>query len=102
MDEWKTAGRSETVQILRIHKNQRRNTNKGRKIRLAPAYSTMTGLAIVWKNKAPSFATKIKLYKSLVLSILVYRRESWMQTRIWGGESRLLKVNATGGCLIGI
>ena len=30
----------------------------------------MIGLAILWENKAISFPTKIKLYKSLVLSIL--------------------------------
>ena len=41
------------------------------KIRLAQAHSAMTRLAILWKNKAISFPTKIKLFKSPVLSILL-------------------------------
>ena len=42
------------------------------KIRLA--------LAILWKNKAISFSTKIILYRSLVFSVLLYGSESWTLT----------------------
>ena len=44
-------------------------------IRLAQAHSAMTGLAIMWENKAISFPTKIKLFLSPVLSVLLY---GWM------------------------
>ena len=37
----------------------------------------MTTLAILWKNKAIGFPTKIELYKSLALSILLHECESW-------------------------
>ena len=40
----------------------------------------MITLTIVWKNKPINFHTKIKLYKSLVLPILIYGCESWMLT----------------------
>ena len=40
----------------------------------------MKRLAVLWKNNAISFLTKIKLYKSLVLSILLYGFESWTLT----------------------
>ena len=46
------------------------------KSRLAQTYSGMTRLAILWKK--PSVCpTKIKLYKSLVMSILLYRCERY-------------------------
>jgi len=38
-------------------------------LRLAQAQSAMTRLAMPWRNKAISFSTKVKLYKSLVLSV---------------------------------
>jgi hypothetical protein len=50
------------------------------KIRLAQAHSAMARLAILWKNKAISFPTKIVLYRSLVLSVLLYGCESWTLT----------------------
>ena len=49
-------------------------------IRLAQAHSAMRGLAVPWKNKAISFPTKIKLHKSLDLSILLYGCVSWTLT----------------------
>ena len=39
--------------------------------RLAQAHSAVTMFAILWKNNAISFLTKIRLYKSLVVSILI-------------------------------
>ena len=46
---------------------------------LVQAHSAMTGLAILWKTTISS-STQIKLFKSLVLSILLCRCESWMLT----------------------
>ena len=42
------------------------------KIKLVQAYSAITRAAVLWKNKAISFPKKIKLHRSLVLSILLY------------------------------
>ena len=50
------------------------------KTRLAIATSTMTKLNKIWSSKDISFPTKIKLYKALVLSILLYGCESWTMT----------------------
>lgn len=47
------------------------------KFRLATAMSTMLGLNTMWKNEDVSFNTKMKLFKSMVLSIFQYRCESW-------------------------
>ena len=47
------------------------------KIRLAQAHGAMTTLAIHRKIKAIGFPTEIKLYKLIVLLILLYRRGSW-------------------------
>ena len=41
------------------------------KIRLVQAHSAMTRLAVFYRNKSNSFPTKIKLYKALVLTILL-------------------------------
>ena len=50
------------------------------KIRMATATSAMAKLSKIWKSKEISFPTKMKLYKSLVLSILLYGCESWTMT----------------------
>ena len=50
------------------------------KIRLAVAMSAMSGLSRVWKSKDISFISKMKLFKTLVLSILLYGCESWTLT----------------------
>ena len=50
------------------------------KIRLAQPHSAMTRLTILWKNKAISFPTKIRLYKTLVLSMLLDGCDSWTLT----------------------
>ena len=50
------------------------------KSRLAIATSAMAKLQKIWKSKEISFPTKIKLYRSLVLSILLYGCESWTMT----------------------
>ena len=46
------------------------------KIRLATATAAMAKLEKIWRNKSISLPTKIKLYRSLVLSILLYGCES--------------------------
>ena len=99
MDEWKSARRSGPVQMLRIHTNQRRkkNINKGSKDQTG-SYSAMTRLAMLLK-KGIRFSTKIKLYKSLVLSILLYGCESWTLTADLERGTQAFEINATGGCL---
>ena len=64
-----------------IHTNQGWNIIKV-KIRLVQAHSAMTrgAMGLLWKNKAISFPTKIKLYKSLVLLIVLYGFGSWTMT----------------------
>ena len=71
--------KKEPTEALSIHTNQRWNI-KEVKVRLAQAHSAMTRLAILWKNNAVNFPTKTKIYKSLVLSILLYGCERWTLT----------------------
>ena len=47
------------------------------KTRLSLASSAMTRLNIIWRKQNISFPVKIKLYKSLVISVLLYGCESW-------------------------
>ena len=54
------------------------------KIRLAIATASMAKLNKIWSSKDVSFSTKIKLYKTLVLSTLFY-----------ACESRTLTINST-------
>ena len=72
------------------------------KVRLAMAMSTVTSLGIIWKNRNISFCSKMKLYKSLVLSVLLYGCESWtlnadLERRIQAFETkcyrRLLRIS---------
>ena len=51
------------------------------------------------QNNAIIFPTKNKLYKSHVMSMLLYTCESWTLMAVWRGESRPLATNATGECL---
>ena len=50
------------------------------KTRIGTATSAMTRLNKIWKNKNISFRTKVKLFRSLVLSTLLYGSESWTLT----------------------
>ena len=50
------------------------------KSRLAIATSIMAKLDKIWKNKNISFPTKMRLYRALVLSTLLYDCESWTMT----------------------
>ena len=81
MDKWKSARRSESVQIVGIHTNQGWNILKGSKVQTGTSTVSHDKAAIPWKNNAISFPTKIsKLYKSLVLPILLYGCENWTLT----------------------
>ena len=94
-------GISLLTQILGKHTNQGWNNIKGSKgltgastLRHDKASNTME------KTKPSVFSTKIKLYKSLVLSIQLYACESW--TLIWWDKSKPrapTKINAIGWCL---
>mgnify|MGYP006273469667 CR=1 FL=1 len=50
------------------------------KTRLAMATSAMTKLNKIWRSNDISFKTKVKLFRSLVISILLYGCESWTMT----------------------
>ena len=50
------------------------------KVRLATATSAMTRLTRIWKSNDISFRVKHRLYKSLVVSILLYGCEAWTLT----------------------
>ena len=56
------------------------SSTKEIKIRLGLATSAMTRLNNIWKSNSISLPTKLKLYKSLVVSILLYGCESWTLT----------------------
>ena len=56
------------------------SSTKEIKIRLGLATSAMTRLNNIWKSNSISLPTKLQLYKSLVLSILLYGCESWTLT----------------------
>ena len=63
-----------------LHKGFVMSSTKEIKIRLGLATSAMTRLNNNWKSNSISLPTKLKLYKSLVLSILLYGCESWTLT----------------------
>ena len=46
-------------------------------IRIAPAMAAMARLSRIWRCNTVSFASKFKLYKSLVTAILFYACETW-------------------------
>jgi hypothetical protein len=71
------------------------------KTRLEMAFGAMTKVNAIWKSNI-SFLVKIKLYKSLILTILVFGCESWtntadMKCRIQAFENkcyrRILKIS---------
>ena len=55
-------------------------TDREIEIRLAQASAAMSKLSKIWRSSSISFKTKIRLYRSLVLSILLYGCESWTLT----------------------
>jgi hypothetical protein len=74
------------------------------KIRIAIATATMTRLHKIWRSSDITFGTKIKLFRALVLSTLLYGCESWtltadLERRIEAFElkayRRLLKISWT-------
>ena len=50
------------------------------KSRIAIATSTMAKLDKIWRNKEIRFASKMRLYRALVLSTLLYGCESWIMS----------------------
>lgn len=56
------------------------SSSKEIKTRIGIATSAMTRLARIWKSNTISFPVKLRLYKSLVLSTLLYGCESWTLT----------------------
>ena len=68
VDQFKYLGSTQTFDKTSI---------KEVKIRMAQTYSAMTWPTLLWKNKAISFPTKIKLCKSFALSKLLFGCVSW-------------------------
>ena len=52
-------------------------SDKEIKIRMATANAAMLNLETIWKSRSITLHTKIHLYKSVILSILLYGCESW-------------------------
>jgi len=50
------------------------------KVILAMATSSMTKRTTIWKSKEISFPIKLKLYKALIQTILLYGSETWTLT----------------------
>ena len=72
------------------------SSTKEIKARIGIATSAMTRLAKIWRGNTISFPVKIRLYKSLVLSTLLYGCESWTLTadterRIQAFESKCFR-----------
>ena len=66
------------------------------KARLSLATAAMTRLSTIWKSSSIGFLVKLKLYKSLVVSILLYGCESWtltadLERRIQAFEHKCLR-----------
>ena len=64
--------------------------------RMAKAQSSLSKLKIIWKDKNISVKSKIRLMRSLVISIFLYVCESWtldayLQQRIASFEMRCLR-----------
>ena len=72
--------RSGPVKILRIHRNQRRNINKGSKDQTGASALSHDKASSTMEKQRHQFSHKIKIYKSPVLSILLYGCESWTLT----------------------
>ena len=48
------------------------------RIRIASAMQAMARLNRIWRSNTISFVSKFKLYKSLVITILLYGCETWI------------------------
>ena len=77
MDEWENAGRRDQLKYLGSTQTKDGTSTEDVKIRLVQIHSAMTRLAILWKNNVISLPTEIKLFKLLVLSILLNGCDSW-------------------------
>ena len=76
IDEWKTLGE---VDLFKDPHNSKTETSTKKQVKNRLAQSILShDRAILWKTKplAISFPTKIKLYKSRVLPILLYECDS--------------------------
>ena len=63
------------------------------KYRIGKALGAMQNLNDIWKSKDISASTKIQLYGSLILSILMYSSETWTLRK--EDENRLLVFKMT-------
>ena len=68
--------------------SQKESCTDDGKYRIGKALGAMQNLNDIWKSKDISTSTKIQLYKSLILSILMYGSETWTLRK--EHENRLL------------
>ena len=54
--------------------------------RIGLATGVAENLAVIWRSKDIGLLTKTRLYKALVLSVLLYNAESWTMTEEIGGS----------------
>jgi len=47
------------------------------KCRIGSASSTISSLSRIWKDKRLTTATKVRFYQALVMSVLLYKAETW-------------------------
>ena len=64
--------------------------------RMAKAQNSLSKLKIIWKDKSISISCKIRLLRTLVISVFLYACESWtldvyLQQRIASFEMRALR-----------
>ena len=77
MDEWKTLGKVDQFKNQGSTPTEDETSIMEVKISLGQGNSAMTKLSILWGKNFIRIPKKIKLHKSLVFSILLYRNENW-------------------------
>ena len=71
---------SKLFQISWVHLKQRWHLNKGNKNKDSSGHVCYVKTNTIWKRRNISFKTKLKLYRALAVSILLYGCESWTLT----------------------
>ena len=65
--------------------------------RIAQATAALTKLKPIWRDNNISLGSKVKLMRSLVISIFLYACESWTLTAELEKRTQVLRWDATGG-----
>ena len=73
--------------------SQRGSCTDDVKYRIGKAFGAMQNLNDIWKSKDISTSIKIRLYKTLILTLIIYESETWTFKR--EDENRLLVFEIT-------